>query len=1048
MASAEEQKILDIKVKYEDAIYGIMRYKEKIEELTASQKALKKQLDDGDISLTEYKAQSEATAAVITQYKDNVRVLKKELQNNVKIEQEQKGSLKQLRAELSNATKAFDELSRTEREGSKGQELKKHINEITEELKGAEYETERFYRNVGNYENAIKNVIGANSQFAQSIMDIAGDTKTISGILQNAQVKVAAFGKALLGLAANPIFLALGGIAGAGVAFKWFYDYNQGLEKATRLTQQLTGTTGDTVISIRNEVQALADNFDLEFNETLQAANTMARAFGISIQEALKLMQDGMVSGANANGEFLDTIREYPRYFQEAGISAEAFVAITTNATKQGIFSDKGVDTIKEANLRIREMTTATAAALDAIGISSKKVQEELQNGSKTTFDIMQEVARKLQELPANSSKVGTAIADIFGGPGEDAGLEYIKTLGDIQLNMNKVKEGTGEVAKAQEAQIESQKELNNHVAALFDLTGGGFETMKAQVITIAQNALTSLIAGVIKCANYFVDLYNNSVVFRGAVSAIGITFKTAWNTIKFVFNAIIDGFKIIGRSAKGFLTILEGLVSFDVDKARQGWNELFSGVGKSIREYIGDAKSFGQSVGDAYLDGLADTFSDKGKLKKIEVPSLTASDGIRTSNTKNGGKSTSASAVSGEGSSGAAGKNTNNAVDDAKLEAERIKAIKTQLEADINKIEATYTQKRMDAKKMYLAGMYEDEESYQADLDTLEKEEISAMLDAYTKAGTIGEEKAREVSEKLLDIMLKAKEQMKQQAAELVATYKDEFEKLEQQNSLQQLNQGIIPDDDNEGKLQRYMQFLQEKMNLTSLNNDELAALQQEYNETAEEQDEEHQKNLLDKLKISQEQAASLAQGFTDALSNAFDAMFEDETVSFKKFMKSILKTTLSAIEKALLAYEAAILAKEISSKSWAGVASAAGLIALITAAFSAAKAAVSSFSQGGYVQGKGTGTSDSVPARLSNGESVMTAQATSMFSPILSAFNQLGGGVPIVVNQSGSQMGEDFLAAAVAKGFAMCPTPRVDVDEIERVIRKKKTIESIGGL
>ncbi len=39
----------------------------------------------------------------------------------------------------------------------------------------------------------------------------------------------------------------------------------------------------------------------------------------------------------------------------------------------------------------------------------------------------------RLNELPASSDKVGKAIADIFSGPGEDAGLEYIKTLGKIK---------------------------------------------------------------------------------------------------------------------------------------------------------------------------------------------------------------------------------------------------------------------------------------------------------------------------------------------------------------------------------------------------------------------------------------------------------------------------------------------------------------------------------------------------------------------------------------------------------------------------------------
>lgn len=51
--------------------------------------------------------------------------------------------------------------------------------------------------------------------------------------------------------------------------------------------------------------------------------------------------------------------------------------------------------------------------------------------------------------------------------------------------------------------------------------------------------------------------------------------------------------------------------------------------------------------------------------------------------------------------------------------------------------------------------------------------------------------------------------------------------------------------------------------------------------------------------------------------------------------------------------------------------------------------------FATGGYVRGAGSGTSDSITARLSNGESVNNAKTTAMFAPILSAMNKAGGGV-----------------------------------------------------
>jgi hypothetical protein len=56
-----------------------------------------------------------------------------------------------------------------------------------------------------------------------------------------------------------------------------------------------------------------------------------------------------------------------------------------------------------------------------------------------------------------------------------------------------------------------------------------------------------------------------------------------------------------------------------------------------------------------------------------------------------------------------------------------------------------------------------------------------------------------------------------------------------------------------------------------------------------------------------------------------------------------------------------------------------------------------IPTYAKGGLVNGPGTGTSDSINAKLSNGESVINSKSTSMFGPMLSAINQAGGGVAI---------------------------------------------------
>lgn len=337
---------------------------------------------------------------------------------------------------------------------------------------------------IGNYKEEVK----AAWMELNHLNDSMGSFGIISGSFGDSLQSLGNAGSVLEGLSGigkifqNKWLLGLGAVGAAGAGIGWWVNYNKGLTEATRLTQQFTEKSGEDLKAYRTEVQAIADFYGKDFKEVLIGANAVSKQFGISAEESLKLIQDGFIAGADANGEFLDTLREYPAYFKEAGISAETFIAITAQAAKSGIYSDKGVDVIKEGNLRIREMTTATASALEGIGISADKVQEQLRTGQKTTFDIIQMVSQRLSELPDSASVVGTALADIFGGPGEDAGLQYVRTLKDIKTNLGDVKAETGELGKAQEDMIESQKLLSKELSLLFDATGGSFETMSAKI--------------------------------------------------------------------------------------------------------------------------------------------------------------------------------------------------------------------------------------------------------------------------------------------------------------------------------------------------------------------------------------------------------------------------------------------------------------------------------------------------------------------------------------------------------------------------------------
>lgn len=195
--------------------------------------------------------------------------------------------------------------------------------------------------------------------------------------------------------------------------------------------------------------------------------------------------------------------------------------------------------------------------------------------------------------------------------------------------------------------------------------------------------------------------------------------------------------------------------------------------------------------------------------------------------------------------------------------------------------------------------------------------------------------------------------------------------------------------------------------------------------------------------VQIEQGKLQAIA-GIANGIGQVFEAMGEDNE-AFAKLSK-VLALAEIAINtgKAI----AAGVAQAQSVPYPANLAAIATTVATILANIATALKTVKSakFASGGTVFGPGSGTSDSISARLSNGESVNTAQATSMFSPLLSALNQIGGGVPITSANPQQQLGEDMLANAFARGAAMMPRPVVSVEEINNTNERVQVLERLS--
>ncbi len=461
---------------------------------------------------------------------------------------------------------------------------------IQEQTKATEKQAKANERLAGN----LLSLIGINGNFGSSLKSLEG--AGTANVFDGLNTKVKAFGSTLTGLLANPWVLAFLGIAGVVAGFKWWYDYNKGLEEASRLTENFTGATGEAADKVTSDMSALADHMGKGYDETIGAANTLVQQFGISWEEANQLIKDGIQAGADMSGNMLSNIDQFAPALRDAGVSADEFMAIISE-TRNGIFSEDGVKDIVKAGTKLKAMSTKMAASLDAIGISSAKMKQDLTDGTISMMDAVQQVASRLKELPTNSQEAGLVMKNVFGRTAAGGGELLIQSIADVNTNLDKAKEATGEWGEATRNQLEAEEELSETVNAVFKMSGTSFESMIANAKAYIAQGLTVIIRKCVDIANWFIRMYNNSVAFRGAVNNIVTTFKFLWEVFKFVFNQLIDGFSAAG-------TVIEGIVTLDWDKVQKGWSDGLNALKGNINTMI---KNIAASAADSFNKTLSD---------------------------------------------------------------------------------------------------------------------------------------------------------------------------------------------------------------------------------------------------------------------------------------------------------------------------------------------------------------------------------------------------------------------------------------------------------
>ena len=202
-------------------------------------------------------------------------------------------------------------------------------------------------------------------------------------------------------------------------------------------------------------------------------------------------------------------------------------------------------------------------------------------------------------------------------------------------------------------------------------------------------------------------------------------------------------------------------------------------------------------------------------------------------------------------------------------------------------------------------------------------------------------------------------------------------------------------------------------------------------------------QKKTNDVIVKNEQAKAQAMKAVTSSLTGLLDTLGESNSAFAK--MSKIITLAQIAIDtgKALSAGIASASSMPFPANIAAIATTVATVLANIATAISTVKSA--KFATGGKVTGPGTGTSDSIPAMLSNGEFVMTAAATKMFEPLLMTMNNIGRGVPMQVLNSSQSINQAEMLTDSFESAAREIKPVVSVVEITEAQDRVEMIENL---
>lgn len=203
-----------------------------IDATNARIKQITKDYDEGRMAVDDYNQELQENLEELQKLRTEQGDVRSSLNASTKALLSAKGSYVEMSQTLGQLRNAYRQLSKEQREGAVGTEMLGQIKLLDAELKEVDASMGNFQRNVGGYEEALKQVLPAQAGLIIDLGKLSVEGGGIPSLFNGMKNSIVGMTKAAIAFMATPLGMVLTALAAAaGAAFALFNARNKEIEK-------------------------------------------------------------------------------------------------------------------------------------------------------------------------------------------------------------------------------------------------------------------------------------------------------------------------------------------------------------------------------------------------------------------------------------------------------------------------------------------------------------------------------------------------------------------------------------------------------------------------------------------------------------------------------------------------------------------------------------------------------------------------------------------------------------------------------------------------